>query len=1004
MASEKKRPNFFILLGLDPDAAWDEAKFKAALSAKKSEWGRQSTNVGPKAIAAQKNRELIPRIEEVMADKALRDLEAVGARKERISTSRDRLVAFEQQLKLAEARGFLERDEFNKLVADFKDILAEKDIAARLKVPVRSPAHPDTKGRQKLDPSIVKTIGEYLAVMNVPDLYQLLGMKPTTSSEELCRAAEQLSRDMLTRQPKTAEVTAQSVLAGHAKDIFQSPDKRKEYDESLRQQSLNMLLASLDESMKRLTDKTLYAGQVQVFLTQAAEKGWRDDEALAKLLEHVRMRKWYAEVPTREHGLQQLRCGNCQAINEKKRQFCHKCNMPLSIRCPQCDQMVPSDEVGCSQCGFPTGNAFWIDEILAECQDLLNRGEVSSANDRVSVMERAWAPPKPDERVQKIRVYREKLQALSQEQQQHIERLRQMVNKRRFYGARRFLTTLPAQTIDDVQSLQQIVSDTITRVQALMKQAQASGVSAERKVDICLQALQICVDCDEARALLSTLPPAAPGNLQAQVRGAVVSLSWNPSTSRGAIYKVLRKRGARPASIHDGTLLATIAGCMYDDAQPEIGVPLFYAIFAAYDEIVSAQPALQDQSVLLTSDVVQLVAEVDDQQVTLRWRVPEQAHEVIVVRKEGARPTSSRDGTRLSLIDRTSLVDRNVKNGRSYFYGIYCLFRDYDHHLISSPGIIKEITPEAPPAPITHLDIQSERQRQGFLIHISWPALAKGQGVVLQTRQPPSFKVGETIPSNDLSKYGSVLMGKGNSCEQTLNGLGIVYYVPAVIFQGAAYMGKSFRHVCIEDVSALEVENLGSVLRMQWTWPASCQEVLVCFDHSGWPILEKASANVLRVSRTEYERHGHYDIRGAIGSDYYIVVAAIVRQDGDEIVAAGMRIQARLATRVMLTYEIKLAGGLFGPKQTMLQLRTSTPGTLPSLLLVGKQGRLPIAKSEGNVLFRQPGPFFLADQMNIPLPKMATPPKTFAKLYLEDDRYCNEVIIYQPGESKLRLS
>jgi hypothetical protein len=275
---------------------------------------------------------------------------------------------------------------------------------------------------------------------------------------------------------------------------------------------------------------------------------------------------------------------------------------------------------------------------------------------------------------------------------------------------------------------------------------------------------------------------------------------------------------------------------------------------------------------------------------------------------------------------------------------------------------------------------------------------------VLQTRQAPSFKPGETLPSNDLSKYGNVLMGKGNSCEHTVDGLGIVYFVPAVIFQGTAYMGKSFRHVCIEDVSELEVENLGSMLRLQWMWPVSCQEVLVCFDHSRWPILEKASANVSRVSRTEYERHGHYDIHGATGSDYYIIVAAIIRQDGDEIVAAGMRIQARLATRVMLTYEIKLAGGLFGPRQTMLQLRTSTPGTLPSLLLVGKQGRLPIAKSEGNILFRQPGPFFLADQLSIPLPKMVTPPKTFAKLYLEDDRYCNEVIIHQPGESKLRLS
>jgi hypothetical protein len=194
------------------------------------------------------------------------------------------------------------------------------------------------------------------------------------------------------------------------------------------------------------------------------------------------------------------------------------------------------------------------------------------------------------------------------------------------------------------------------------------------------------------------------------------------------------------------------------------------------------------------------------------------------------------------------------------------------------------------------------------------------------------------------------------------------------------------------------------MLRLQWIWPTNCQEALVCFDLERWPLPSKESANVLRISRTEYEHHGHYDLRGVIGHDYYIVVAAVIRQGQEEIIAAGMRIQARLATKVLLNYEIKQAGKFFGPKQNMLHLYIRTPGTLPSLLLVSKQGRLPIAKAEGTVLFRQAGPFFLEAYMVIPLPDKAVPPRTFAKLYLEDDRHYNDVIIHHPGEDKLRLS
>ena len=503
---------------------------------------------------------------------------------------------------------------------------------------------------------------------------------------------------------------------------------------------------------------------------------------------------------------------------------------------------------------------------------------------------------------------------------------------------------------------------------------------------------------------MSTIPPGAPGHLQVKVNGTVVSLNWSASPSRGVSYKVVRKSYARPSSVTDGTLLTTTTGCMYDDAQAENGLPLFYAVFSAYEEVTSTQAAVLARPVVLTGDVSQVTAFVDSQFVDLRWRLPEHVYDVIVVRASGHSPASPQDGTRLTLADKGHLIDRAVQNEQRYYYGIYCQYRDYDQHLLTSPGVFTEVMPEAPPEAITRVEIQGERRPEGDLVRLSWQPPAKGQSMILKTTRRPRLKLYDRIGRAELAEHGELLQGREGMVTDTLSGSSIVYYVPVVVFQNSAYIGEPQRYVCIEDIKQLEVENLGGTLRLQWAWPEHCQEALVCFDYQTWPVPERATINVTRVSRAEYEYRGHYDISGTANHDCYIVVAAVIKQNNEEIIAAGVRHRARLASKIVLSYEIKQARSLFGPRQYTLHLYTRTPGQLPDLLLINKQGRLPILKTEGEVFFRLPGPVQIADHLAIPLPDTSRPPRTFARLYLEDDRYYDEVIIHHPNEDKLRLS
>ncbi len=1001
MGTDTTKPNFFILLGLNPDEFWDQAKFERVLREKRTQWSLDSSGVAKKAIAAKKNLELIPEIKQVMDDPAQRGAQAAAARAELASGNQEKIKKFEAQLKLAEAKGYLEESELKAFISEFKDALSEKDIRSRIKVPIRAHTAQTVPVAEQLAPSLAKEIAEKLEFLHLLSLYELLDRPQMTSSQELCRIAEQLYNDMLSRQPKTAEVTLKSDLAGHAKVIFKSEKMRKKYDESRRQSSLNTLLKALDESLSRTTEKELHEKQVGSFLQAARKAGWQEEVALARLKEHARQRKWFLRIPTTDDSAQQQRCGYCNEMNEKGRNFCRSCNRELSSQCPSCGQAVGSDEVGCGHCGFPVGNRYWVDDALQTCDYLLNRRDLKGLQTQLVELEGAWNPSKPDARIQKIHTYKDQLQRLVQDQRRIAEQLRHLMEQRQFYTARQLLTSQVG-TLSDPESYRRTIEAGITQGQDLLKRAQSRTIGQEERMDLCRQALRVCADYKEARDLLSTMPPSPPRDLQAKVGGMVVSLAWDLSTTPGVAYKIVRKARSQPVSPQDGVVLGTAAGRIYADTQPEIGLPLYYAVFAMYEEVPSAQGATLQQPVLLVQDLTNVTVQVNDRLVELSWQTPSNVQSRIVVRKEQTAPRSMEDGVRLSTLDPRRLVDRDVQNEHTYYYAIYSQFRDQNNRLVTSPGVVVSARPETPPEVITHLDITHTKLAQGYAVQLSWTAPSKGKIAVLRSEKPVSLKAGEVIPVDELKRYGRLLEGYQETLRDNWSGPGIVYYTPIVLFGGMAYIGASRRYVCMDDVDDLKYQNLGTALRLRWDWPANCQEALVSYSYAGWPQPNEATTITRKVTRAEYEFLGHFDIRGTLNQDYYILVSAVVKQGNDQVITPGASIHARLASKITLMYEIRQAR--FGRKQRMLLLSARTPGTVPTLLLVCKRNGLPFKKTEGELFHRVEGPFKIEKELTIALPDKAVSANTFGKLFLDDDNLYDVVSVHHPSEDKLRLS
>jgi curved DNA-binding protein CbpA len=291
MMSTKTRPNFFLLLDLNPDAAWDEKVFAQRLRAKRIEWSRQSAGVASKALLARQNLALIEQIQTVMTDPAQRKQEAAAARAEHAVARAAEERHFERQLALLHAKEALIEQEIERFVVAFQHLYPPQEIRRRIEAgsgrSCIAPLHPP----RPLEPSVVKSISDRLQFLHMRTLYELLQCSPQAATAELARAAEQLYTGLV-KLPPDAELTAKIELAGLARDVFRSDELRARYDESLRREALQQILSELDESIGRANEARLYPGQVQLFLDIARKEGWDEQEALALLKEHAQQRKW----------------------------------------------------------------------------------------------------------------------------------------------------------------------------------------------------------------------------------------------------------------------------------------------------------------------------------------------------------------------------------------------------------------------------------------------------------------------------------------------------------------------------------------------------------------------------------------------------------------------------------------------------------------------------------------------------------------------------------------
>lgn len=1001
-----QRPNFFILLGLSPHEEWNLAKFDTCIKQKQVEWTRQSTkSIGQRASQARRNLELLTQIRDVMDDEKKRAQESKEAVALLASEQTVRLESFETQLNLFNEKEFADPKEVEALTNEFQDILSPQDIRRRITIPVHT-ANP--VARPTLDSTTAKTIAERLDALHLSSLYQLLGYSEgaeRASARVLLRKAEELYQTVSQSAIKDQQNTYKSELTGHAKVIFSSEEKRKQYDESLSQEKFVQLLQVIEESIKFSLHKEVNQVQTELFLDNAQKAGWNRQEALRKLRDYALSHGWLVYVPQNGTSKPKISCGNCRELNDITENFCTVCHQELFLACPDCGQRVSCEHNACGKCGFPVGNRYLVDAQLKEIQDALSKKDVFKAQKLLEDIKLCWKTKKPDQRTRKIEDVQQKIQQLNQEAQRTLAHVQHLQDQKKLFETKRFLSSSEAVILSNKQQLLNALQTDISQAQNMLRQAFMTGRSRDEQIHFCKQALLLCDDYQEARNLLATLPPEEPQQLQAKPRDTIVSLSWNASATSNVSYTVVRRPFVQPHSPKDGVVLATVTGLTYEDSHPDIGIPLYYAVFAEHVQVTSHQAATLSSPVLLLEDVAQVQVEVNNQQVKLSWLMPKHAASVAIVRKDRLRPQDVHDGILVAECEpgQTSIVDRQVQNEQVYYYALFARFKNHEGRLVTAPGVRLRAIPEAPPEFIhsLHIHVRQGTSLTEREIQLSWTPPSKGDALIIKSSQSLQQHEGKVLAENQLQTLGKRLEEQPGSVVDHHATSGIVYYTPIVLFNKMAYIGRSSRFAIVDDVYNVRWQNLGKVLRLQWDWPADCQEVMLLQNSQQWPQFEDTTSTRITVSRTTYDRLGYYDLSGLPNTQYSIAIVTLISQQGEQIPSQGVRICAQLADIMVISYELRRPT-LFQRSFT-LSITTQHAGQLPTLLLVGTRGQLPAKKKDGAILARIEAAPIDKNGRLIDLPAQMISPGMYCKLFLEESHLYQMVDIRHPHENNLRI-
>lgn len=957
MADE--RPDFFTLLGLDPDGVWDEGLYRRRRSEIRSRLSQESSGFSssPRTIEAKRKMAYLNDIS-VMDSEDGREKERARARAGRRVELERRRKELEEALRLNLAKGHLLKTEQDTLLAEYDDVL-QQDATLRRRLRDAEIRVPSSAAEPLLDTQVERQLRSNLAAAAALSLYDVLREADETINQfsplsRLRAAAETLeSRAHLTKNKSDPRIAAWERLAGYARTIFGTSESRTRYDRFMRREAVQRVLDRFEKRLK--VAAAITPEQVEIYFVEVRESGVDDLElARDQLVERFRRLSWPVGLPTAEAGRrveQRTQCPYCAALNEPGARVCGTCGFVLDDPCPSCGRVEP--RYGGCGCGFPIGQRDRVERLLTDARIAADQHDLHHADHLLQSAERIWRLPagRVDRLAGDIARLRDGLTGIRDDLESASRRIDALLRARRFVTAERELRQAPF-ALPRRELLLAEAEREVRQATAVSRRAREPGLPRARRAELLAEALRMCDDMDTARAELAALPPAPPTNVRAAIDdpagGALIT--WDPSAEPDVGYVVIRQTGGQPPRSAEQSSTrhclgpVTTTSLRDRDAGEMPGATLHYAVAAdrlgTLSELVAAEP------VVVTTEAVVTVTNGTSGEILLAWDLPERAIGVTVTRAQVGDVAAP---VPMPPTEPGRLVDTEVVDGSRYRYTVRVRYERPGGGTCLSHGTSHEITAVLPPrlpGPLSVIPVESM-----FItlprVQLRWPDPDRGTVRVVRQTGAGTLREGDRCTVAELPRAGHVLDGPSPAIDRWIDpSMTCCTYVPVLVLDGFGYVGPPRRFAVAPDVTSVTVEFSGRLTRLGWEWPANAAGLAIGFDAGGPPSDPTVAAGRRVVYRNGAEKSGEVTLP-LDSADTHVVFGTVVRHGNAEFVSTGA---AMLIRRPQSTVRYDVRGGR--RRSNELVLESSEPVRLPALVLRGRVDGAPRSRRDGQVMCR----------------------------------------------------
>jgi hypothetical protein len=364
------------------------------------------------------------------------------------------------------------------------------------------------------------------------------------------------------------------------------------------------------------------------------------------------------------------------------------------------------------------------------------------------------------------------------------------------------------------------------------------------------EAARLAADDADLATRLERHPPPPPRDVRVVAQANHAKVSWRaPDTVRSGLrYSVTRNAGRAPVDRDDGARVGDSDGASIVDSSAPAGQEIVYAVFTGAGDTWS-RPALA--KIRLVPPIGEVTLRVRPDEITASWTPHPDAASVKVCRRQGTPPAGATDGEPVTA-NVSSFVDRSVREGVEYFYGLVALYHDEQRRPVSAPMTVVSASPRAAGQPLDGLSVEPQHAGSGGarVARLRWPA-RYGQIRIRYGSSAPTWEFGETVTVASMERYGQEVLGA-----QVLDGEWMVLdaevpvepqvYVPFTVGGTGAVVGRAVHVSHAEPVRQLHVRRTGDRALLTWIWPDDARLVEIRWEAPGVP------AETTRISHAQY--------------------------------------------------------------------------------------------------------------------------------------------------------